>query len=87
MYLPIPTQPTCATAWLEALATVDAKPGHEAYNVMVDVAEPLAQTAADAGVIEIADKFLRGRGAMPLQSVANTIFPQGLYERHGAPTL
>lgn len=85
MYLPIPTQQTYAAAWLEAAAAVNAAPGHETHNVVIDVADPLAQSDADARLIEIADGFLRGHGALPLQSVANTIFPQDLYRRHGAP--
>ncbi|MDE2166249.1 MAG: hypothetical protein KGJ66_07915 [Alphaproteobacteria bacterium] len=85
MYLPIPTQQTCAAAWLEALAAVNAAAGHEAHNVIIDIADPLTQTDADARVIGIADGFLRAHGALPLQSVANTIFPQDLYRRHGAP--
>lgn len=87
MYLPITTQKTCAAAWLEAVAAVNAAPGHEAHNVIIDVAEPLSQSAADARVIDLADGFLRTHGALPLQSVANTIFPQDLYRRHGAPKL
>ncbi len=87
MYLPITTRQTCAAAWLEAVTAVNAAQGHEAHNVIIDVAEPLSQSAADGRVIELVDGFLRGHGALPLQSVANTIFPQDLYRRHGAPKL
>jgi len=85
MYLPIGTQTSCAAAWLEAVRAVNAEPGHEAHNVIVDVAEPLTQSPADRRVMDLADAFLRRHDAMPLQSVANTIFPQDLYRRHGAP--
>ncbi len=85
MYLPIATQQTCAAAWLEAVAAVNAAPGHEAHNVIIDVAEPLNQSVADARVIDIADSFLRTHETLPVQSVANTIFPEALYRQHGAP--
>lgn len=85
MYLPIATQQTCVAAWLEAVAAVNAVPGHEAHNVIIDVAEPLNQSVADACVIDIADSFLRTHGTLPVQSVANTIFPEALYRQYGAP--
>ncbi len=85
MYLPIATQQTCAAAWLEAVAAVNASPGHEAHNVIIDVAEPWNQSVADASVIDIADSFLRTHGTLPVQSVANTIFPEALYRQYGAP--
>lgn len=87
MYLPIPTQQTPAAAWLEAVAAVNSEAGHETHNVIIDVAEPLTQSAADRRVLDIADRFLRTHGALPLQSVANTVFPQELYRRHGEPAL
>jgi thymidylate synthase len=87
MYLPIKTTQTCAAAWLEAVTAVNDSQGHEAQNVIIDVAEPLSQSTADSRVIELVDGFLRGQEAMPLQAVANTIFPQELYKRHGAPKL
>ena len=37
MYLPVPPQPDCASAWREAVRSVNDKPGHEAYNVIIDV--------------------------------------------------
>jgi len=85
MYLPITPAPTCAAAWLNAANAVNAKADHEGHNVIVDVAEPLSESASDRRVIELVDKVLRSRDAMPIQAVANTIFPQDLYRRHGAP--
>ncbi len=86
MYLPIESQRTCAAAWLEAATAVNAALGHEAHNVVIDVAEPLVETAGDDQVMGLVDDFLRAaQEALPLQSVANTIFPERLYRRHGAP--
>lgn len=84
MYLAIPPQPDCFSTWREAVRAVDECPGHEAHNVMMAVADATAGASlADQGVA-LVDAFLRTR-AKPLQTVSNTIFPAGLYRRHGAP--
>lgn len=84
MYLPVPSQLDCATAWREAVRAVDNASDHEAYNVIIDVADPTAgATIAHPGVAAV-DAFLTAR-AKPVDTVANTIFPASLYLRHGAP--
>lgn len=85
MYLAIPPRQTCAAAWLEATERVSASAAHEANNVVIDISTPLRQTAADAKVIASVDTFLTECGKQPLQTVANTIFPDALYRMHGAP--
>jgi len=87
MYLPIKPHKTCASAWLEAAKTVNAVPHHEAHNVIIGIAEPLTQTTSDSQIMTLVDEFLVEKGRLPLQSVANTIFPEPLYLRHGAPDL
>jgi len=84
MYLPVPPQPDCASAWREAFRAVDAKSGHAAYNVIVDVVDPVANTTRQDARIAIVDDFLSGCDKS-LETVANTIFPAGLYNRYGAP--
>lgn len=84
MYLPIPSQPDCASAWREAVRAVDGRPGHSAYNVIIDVTDPIAKaTLADAR-IAVVDEFLSASDKS-VETVANTIFPSGLYRRYGAP--
>lgn len=84
MYLPVPPQPDCASAWREAVRVVDGRPGHSAYNVIIDVADPIA-TATLADVrIAVVDEFLSDC-EKSVETVANTIFPAGLYRRYGAP--
>ena len=81
MYLAIPLQQTCAAAWLEATTAVDAASGHEAYNVITGIEGPMNSAAGDASIYAQVDSFLRaGDGGMPLQAVANTIFPEALYQ-------
>lgn len=84
MYLPIPPQPDCATAWREAMRHVDARPGHEAYNVIIDIADPTANTTLAHPGVAAVNGFLSDR-AKPVDTVANTIFPAALYLRYGAP--
>lgn len=85
MYLPVPSQPDCFTAWREAVRSVDAQSEHHAHNVIIDVANPIARASlADPAVAAVSD-FLGGYEKKPIETVANTIFPAGLYTRYGAP--
>lgn len=84
MYLPIPPQPDCASAWREAVRLVDAKPDHEGYNVIIDVTDPTARASRQDARVAVVDEFLVGCGKS-VETVANTIFPAGLYAVHGAP--
>ncbi len=84
MYLPIPPQPDCASAWREAVRAVDGLPGHSAYNVIIDIADPAADNTRQNPRIAVVDEFL-GRFNKSVETVANTIFPAGLYHCYGAP--
>lgn len=85
MYLPIPQQPSCAQAWLAATKVVEEKAGHHAYNVLIDVRDPLVLTDRDRCITTEVGSFLKSHKRQPLQTIANTIFPQSTYERHGSP--
>ena len=82
MYLPIQPQFTNAQGWLAASKAVQDL-GGEAHNVIVDIADPLSETGTDAAIVREVDNFLRDHHHNALSSVANTIFPKSLYERHG----
>jgi hypothetical protein len=84
MYLPIPPQRDCAFAWREAVRAVDTQPGHRAYNVVIDVSDPVSNTTREDARIAVVDDFLSGCDKS-VETVANTIFPAGLYHRYGAP--
>lgn len=85
MYLPVPSQPDCLSAWREAVRVVDAAKGHEAHNVIIDVADPTARaTMADPAVAAVS-AFLAAKQKKPIETVANTIFPAALARRYGAP--
>ena len=85
MYLAIPPQKTCAKAWLSAILKVNAEPSHEAFNVIVDIGDPLLETAGDGKIIKSVDDFLILHDVQPLQAIANTIFPYSIYKRYGCP--
>jgi hypothetical protein len=85
MYLPVPPQPDCASAWREAVRLVDAQAGHEAYNVIIDVADPTARTTLSDPLVSAHNDFLVAWDQKPIETVANTIFPASLYNRFGAP--
>jgi hypothetical protein len=86
MYTPIPSQPTNAQAWLAAASAVQDA-GGESHNVVIDIADPLAVLGPDEAILATVDEFLRTHHVYPLSGVANTIFPQGLLDRHGADGL
>jgi len=83
MFHPIPAARSCASAWIAATQHL-VEVGDEAYNVVVDIDDPISHTARDKAVIMGLDGFLRERRANSVATVANTIFPQDLYRRHGA---
>jgi hypothetical protein len=84
MYLAVPPQPDCGTAWREAVRAVDARPGHCAYNVIMDIANPTANTSHEDPGVAVVNEFLEGY-AKSVETIANTIFPAALYRRYGAP--
>ncbi|MFG1307271.1 hypothetical protein V5F34_24415 [Xanthobacter autotrophicus] len=84
MYLPVPSQPDCVSAWREAVRLVDAEPHHEAYNVVIDVQDPVSNANRQDSRVAVVDDFLSGCDKS-VETVANTIFPASLYYRHGAP--
>jgi hypothetical protein len=80
---------TCVEAWLRACDYLLSRDQEDwrAYNVVLEVAEPLALPEGDRAVVSLADTFLTTRGGLPINSVVNTIFPALLYQRHGATGL
>jgi thymidylate synthase len=86
MYTPIAPQPTNAQAWLAAVATVQDA-GGDAHNVVIDIADPIAIAGPDEAILQTVDQFLREHNVNTVTGVANTIFPQGLLDRHGADGL
>nr|WP_314432338.1 hypothetical protein [uncultured Brevundimonas sp.] len=84
MYLPVPSQPDCAAAWREGLRAVLGAGGH-ASNVILDIEDPIAGNTLADPVVGAVDAYLQSRNVKPLSTVANTLFPEALYRRYGAP--
>lgn len=84
MYLPIPPQPDCVSAWLEAASTVNAISGHEAHNVIIGVENPVINSTLKNPIVAKLNEFL-GKEGKSVECIANTIFPKTLYQIHGAP--
>jgi hypothetical protein len=84
MYLGVPTQKSCARAWVAACTSIMGT-GDEGYNVVIDVTDPVTHDDKDHEVITLVDKFLKVHDENPIITVSNTIFPQALYDAHGSP--
>lgn len=84
MYRAIPTQRSCARAWVAAASAI-IETRDEGYNVVIDVEDPVTHDERDNAVISLVDRFLREHDKHPIVTVANTIFPQSLYVAHGPP--
>lgn len=81
-------QPDCITAWLNATSWVDAQSGHEAYDVMIEITDPTAGSNGNDPGVALVNAFLTSMTntkGKPIETVANTIFPQTTYHRHGYP--
>lgn len=83
MYIPILTEPTGVRAWVAAATAISSQV--EAYNVLIDVDDPTKFDDRDNAVITLVDKFLRDRDLNPISTITNTIFPDTLYRKYGAP--
>jgi hypothetical protein len=75
---------SCARAWVAACKSIMGTK-NEGYNVVIDVADPVRHDPQDNAAITLVDRFLKDHGESPIVTVTNTIFPQDLYEAHGAP--
>jgi thymidylate synthase len=87
MFLPRIGRRSAAEAWLAASQEVDKLPRHESHHVVIDIADPLLETANDRAVVSELDTFLQThtKAGFPVRTVTNTIFPQATYEDHGYP--
>lgn len=77
---------TCVDAWLQACDHLLTQQVDDwrAYNVVLEMAEPILLPAGDRMVVELLNRFLTDKGGLPFNTVVNTIFPAQLYVQHGA---
>jgi len=74
---------TCVEAWLKAVNLLATMPDRCAYNVILDIENPVAMTDLDRRIVQAVDGFLTAHEADPVASVAATIFPASDYRRNG----
>jgi thymidylate synthase len=84
MYRGVKTDRSCARAWVAAASEI-IRAGDEGYNVIIDVEDPVTHDDQDNQVITLVDKFLRAHNENAIATVANTIFPQSLYQEFKSP--
>lgn len=77
---------TCVDAWLQGCDHLlsQEQDAWRDYNIVSEIANPLALPANDRAVVDVLSRFLVDRGGLPFSTVVNTIFPAQLYQRHGA---
>lgn len=78
---------TPVAAWLRAVQYLLVQPGRRASRVFLEIANPIGLPSQDHAVYNLVDRFLTTRGGLPINTVANTLFPWGMYRRHGAQAL
>jgi hypothetical protein len=84
VYLPIPPQLDCVSAWLEAAAVVNGKPHHQAHNVIIGVENPIGGATLAHPLVKRVNELL-SKHDKSIECIANTIFPRALYKVYGAP--
>lgn len=74
---------TCVEAWLKAANLLAKMPQRCAYNVILDIEDPITMTDVDRRILRTVDLFLSDHDADPVATVAATIFPASDYRRNG----
>lgn len=77
--------------WVESVKYLQAN-GRQATNLVLEITQPTLVTKADQQVLAAVDQQLRHNSAakpkdpdLTINTVAGTIFPQGVYARHKPP--
>jgi hypothetical protein len=75
---------TCPEAWLKATDYLLTQSGYSTHSMILDIQSPILMTASDFRVFDQVDRFLQKHECFPIVTVAGTIFPAGLYQKHGS---
>ncbi|PRQ02033.1 hypothetical protein [Enhygromyxa salina] len=80
-------EPTLESAWIAACLHLFDQPGREQHHLVFEIMHPCAQPQQwQMGLRDGLDKFLKKNTKgewQPVHTVAETIFPAGLYEQYG----
>lgn len=75
---------TCTQAWLKAATHLQIQSEARDYNLILEIADPMAMREDEKTIYAVVNTFLTKHGKHSLNTVINTIFPAGFYTREGA---
>jgi hypothetical protein len=75
---------TSTDAWLQAVNLLATMQNRCAYNIILDIEDPIGLPFADKSIAGVLDRFLVSHDAQPIATVAGTIFPASHYRQRGA---
>lgn len=72
--------------WVTAARSLNKAKGRTERNYVLEIASPTLLLPADLPVISAVDTMLRkAKDGLSVETVASTLFPNGLYRRYGRP--
>lgn len=79
-------RPGFVAAWLDAAQYLAGRPCMEDQNLILEISDPLSMTAEAKAVLGSVDQALsQNVPGLTISTVADTIFPLGVYLRHKRP--
>ncbi|WP_122389617.1 MULTISPECIES: hypothetical protein [Pseudomonas syringae group] len=79
-------RPSLVAAWLDAAQYLATLPSLEDQNLILEISDPLSMTVEAKAVLGQVDRALsQNVSGITISTVADTIFPLGVYLRHGRP--
>ena len=69
---------------MKAANLLAGMPDRCAYNMILDIEDPITLTSVDRRIVHSIDRFLTGHDADPVATVAATIFPASDYRRNAS---
>lgn len=78
------TEDRIVPTWLAAARHLEGKPEYTDRNLLLEIANPTELTADDLRIVKAVNAALvEKNNKRTIETVANTIFPQHLYRKHG----
>lgn len=74
---------TCTSTWLKACELLAEQEDKTLYTLILGVHEPAVVTSEEFRMHDVLNEFLVLKNQLPLSSIANTLFPTGLYLQGG----
>lgn len=68
--------------WLQAASYIQGLPERECYNLVLNVSNPCERLPRESEILRSFNALLLERGEYPINTVADTIFPQRIYREH-----